>query len=74
MEHEKVLKKGLAPGTFIGSSALTSVFSDKKKPGEKYGIQWAEGYHYMSDIPFDNHVPDAFSPVEEYIGKNVIPI
>lgn len=50
------------------------VFNDNKKLGEKYGLQWAEGYHYMTDIPFDNHVADAMSPVEEYIKKNALPI
>lgn len=50
----------------------TFVFNDNKKLGEKYGLQWAEGYHYMSDIPFDNHVPDALSPVEQYIRKNAV--
>jgi LmbE family N-acetylglucosaminyl deacetylase len=50
------------------------VFPENKKLGEKYGLQWAEGYHYMTDIPFDNHVPDAKSPVEEYIRKNAVPL
>jgi LmbE family N-acetylglucosaminyl deacetylase len=51
----------------------TFLFSDNRKLGEKYGLQWAEGYHYMTDIPFDNNVPNAHSPVEEYIRKNAIP-
>jgi LmbE family N-acetylglucosaminyl deacetylase len=50
------------------------VFSDNKRLGEKYGLQWAEGYHYMTDIPFDNNVPDPNSPVEQYIRKNAVPI
>lgn len=45
------------------------VFDENKKLGEKYGLQWAEGYHYMSD-----RVHDAQSPVEEYIRKNARPI
>ena len=49
------------------------VFNDNRKLGEKYGLKWAEGYHYMTEIPFDNHVPDTLSPVEEYIKKNAIP-
>jgi LmbE family N-acetylglucosaminyl deacetylase len=53
--------------------AKAFVFNDNRKLGEKYGLEWAEGYHYMTDIPFDNHVPDVFSPVEEYIKKNAIP-
>lgn len=51
----------------------TFIFNRNKKLGEKYGLQWAEGYHYMTDIPFDNHVPNTSSPVEEYIKKNAIP-
>jgi hypothetical protein len=49
------------------------IFSDNKKLGEKYDLEWAEGYHYMSEIPFDNHVPDNNSPIEEYIRKNAVP-
>jgi LmbE family N-acetylglucosaminyl deacetylase len=49
------------------------VFSDNKKLGEKYGLQWAEGYHYMNEIPFDNNIFDPSSPVEEYIKNNSIP-
>ena len=45
------------------------VFSEDKKLGEKYGLGWAEGYHYQTDIPFDNHVEDENSPVEVYIRK-----
>jgi hypothetical protein len=26
----------------------------------------------MTEIPFDNHVPDPNSPVEEYVRKNAI--
>lgn len=51
----------------------TFVFNDNKRLGEKYGLQWAEGYHYMTDIPFDNNVPNPNSPVEQYIRKNAIP-
>jgi len=52
--------------------AKTFVFTDNKKLGEKYGLEWAEGYHYQTDIPFDNHVSDANSPIEEYIRKNAV--
>jgi LmbE family N-acetylglucosaminyl deacetylase len=51
----------------------TFVFNDNKRLGEKYGMQWAEGYHYMNEIPFDNNVPDPNSPVEQYIRKYAIP-
>ncbi len=50
------------------------VFNGNKRLGEKYGIKWAEGYHYMAEIPFDNNVPNPDSPVEQYIRKNAIPI
>jgi LmbE family N-acetylglucosaminyl deacetylase len=53
--------------------AKTFVFTDNKKLGEKYGMQWAEGYHYMTEIPFDNNVPDPNSPVEQYIRKYASP-
>jgi restriction endonuclease S subunit len=53
--------------------AKAFLFNENKKLGEKYGLQWAEGYHYMNEIPFDNHVPDPSSPVEEYIRKNAVP-
>ena len=51
----------------------TFVFPENKILGEKYGFQWAEGYHYMNEIPFDNNVYDPNSPVEEYIRKNATP-
>lgn len=53
------------------------VFKDEKKLGAKYGLQWAEGYHYMTDIPFDNYTQKGSKPVdnnvEDYIKKNAIP-
>jgi LmbE family N-acetylglucosaminyl deacetylase len=53
--------------------AKAFVFNDNRKLGEKYGLEWAEGYHYQTEIPFDNHVYDSNSPVEEYIRKNAVP-
>lgn len=52
------------------------VFNQDKKLGEKYGLEWAEGYHYMADIPHDNHAPNAEpdKDVEDYILKNAIPL
>lgn len=50
----------------------TFVFNDEKRLGEQYGMEWAEGYHYMTEIPFDNAVYDPNSPVEEYIRKNAV--
>jgi LmbE family N-acetylglucosaminyl deacetylase len=52
----------------------TFLFRDNKRLGEKYGFEWAEGYHYMTDIPFDNNVPNPNSPIEQYIRKNAVPI
>jgi LmbE family N-acetylglucosaminyl deacetylase len=53
------------------------VFTDEKKLGEKYGLGWAEGYHYMTDIPFDNFTqkgaPPVIKEIEEYIKKNALP-
>jgi len=53
------------------------VFTNEKKLGEKYGLGWAEGYHYMTDIPFDNFTQKGAPPVrndiEEYIKKNALP-
>jgi hypothetical protein len=48
------------------------VFEKNRGLGEKFGLQWAEGYHYMADIPWDNQVDDPSSPLQEYIRKNAI--
>jgi LmbE family N-acetylglucosaminyl deacetylase len=57
--------------------AKAFVFNNNKKLGEKYGMQWAEGYHYMTDVPFDNktisHLPYENPEVDEYIKKNAVP-
>jgi len=55
------------------------LFRGDKRLGEKYGFEWAEGYHYMADIPSDNDVlekraPNPNSPVEQYIRKNAKPL
>lgn len=52
----------------------TFVFDHNKKLGEKYGLEWAEGYHYMTEIPFDNNVYNPNSPVEQYIKNNAVPL
>jgi len=53
------------------------VFTHEKKLGEKYGLGWAEGYHYMNEIPFDNYTQKGTKPVnpavEDYIKKNALP-
>lgn len=46
------------------SEKLRGVPSDKKT-GEKYGLGWAERFHYIGPGP---------SLVDEYIGKNAVPI
>jgi LmbE family N-acetylglucosaminyl deacetylase len=51
----------------------TFVFNRNKILGEKYGLQWAEGYHYMSDIPSADN-PTSQSEIEQYIKKNAISI
>jgi len=77
--REKLAKEGKRLALLDGDDHTANfnytkafLFNDNKKLGEKYGLQWAEGYHYMNEIPFDNHVPDPNSPVEEYIRKNVV--
>jgi LmbE family N-acetylglucosaminyl deacetylase len=50
------------------------VFEKNRILGEKYGLEWAEGYHYMADIPWDNQVNDPSSPLQEYIRKNAVQI
>ena len=50
------------------------VFEKNKTLGEKYGFQWAEGYHYMTDIPWDNQVEDPSSRLQEYIRENAVPL
>jgi LmbE family N-acetylglucosaminyl deacetylase len=44
-------------------------FSKNKELGEKYGMKYAEGYHYMSDIPEPEEIL-----LEEYIKKNALPL
>jgi LmbE family N-acetylglucosaminyl deacetylase len=48
--------------------AKTFVFNDDKKLGAKYGLQWAEGFHYMKD----EQLPNELSSIEQYIQKNAI--
>jgi len=36
-----------------------------KKTGQKYGLEWAEAYHYIGPAP---------SPIDEYIKKNAVSI
>jgi LmbE family N-acetylglucosaminyl deacetylase len=54
------------------------VFTEEKKLGEKYGLGWAEGFHYMTDVPFDNYTqkggPPVIPEVEDYINRNARPI
>jgi len=39
------------------------VLDDDKKRGQKYGLAWAEGFHYIGPVP---------SRLNEYIQKNVV--
>jgi hypothetical protein len=40
------------------------VLDNDKKLGEKYGLGWAEAFHYIGPAP---------SKINDYIQKNVIP-
>jgi LmbE family N-acetylglucosaminyl deacetylase len=44
------------------------LFIRNKTLGEKYGLGWAEGFHYMTDVRY----PEGISPLEEYIKKNSV--
>jgi len=81
MLRERLAKEGKKLSILEGDDykanfnyAKAFVFDHDKKLGEKYGMQWAEGYHYMTDIPHDNHAPNADpnTQVEEYIRKNAV--
>jgi len=82
--REKLKKEGKKLAILEGDDhkanfnyAKAFVFNENKKLGEKYGLQWAEGYHYMTDVPFDNktisHLPYEDPEVDEYIKKNALP-
>jgi LmbE family N-acetylglucosaminyl deacetylase len=49
--------------------AKTFVFGRNKRLGEKYGLGWAEGFHYMSDIPTPEN-PTPQSIIDDYVRKN----
>ena len=51
--------------------AKTFNFDDDKRLGEKYGLQYAEGYHYIGQPV---QIPKVLSPREEYLQKNVVPL
>jgi LmbE family N-acetylglucosaminyl deacetylase len=46
-------------------------FNEEKRLGEKYGIQYAEGYHYIGRPAPGSGI---LSPREEYIQKNAVPL
>jgi LmbE family N-acetylglucosaminyl deacetylase len=48
--------------------AKTFLFNRNKLLGKKYGLGWAEGFHYMTDIRY----AEGKSPIEEYIEKNSV--
>ncbi len=79
MLREKLAKEGkklpiLEGDDYTANFNFTKnfVFEKNRILGEKYGLQWAEGYHYMAEIPWDNQVDDPSSPLQEYIRKNAI--
>jgi LmbE family N-acetylglucosaminyl deacetylase len=79
MLRDKLAKEGkklpiLEGDDYIANFNFTKnfVFEKNKILGAKYGLKWAEGYHYMADIPWDNQVNDPSSPLQEYIRKNAI--
>jgi LmbE family N-acetylglucosaminyl deacetylase len=51
--------------------AKTFNFNDDKRLGEKYGLQYAEGYHYIGRPA---RVPGQLSPFEEYVKTNAVPL
>lgn len=82
--RERLAKEGLKLPMLEGDDhtanfnyGKTFLFRGDKRLGEKYGFEWAEGYHYMADIPPDNDVlenrkPNPNSPIEQYIRKNAV--
>jgi LmbE family N-acetylglucosaminyl deacetylase len=51
--------------------AKTFNFEAEKRLGQKYGLQYAEGYHYIGRLAQDS---GQLSPREEYIRKNTVPL
>ena len=51
--------------------AKTFNFNDEKRLGEKYGLNYAEGYHYIGRPAQSSN---KLSPREEYIQKNAVPL
>ena len=51
--------------------AMAFNFNEEKRLGEKYGLKYAEGYHYIG-TPVQN--VKQLSPMQEYILKNSVPL
>jgi LmbE family N-acetylglucosaminyl deacetylase len=51
--------------------AMAFNFNAEKQLGEKYGLKYAEGYHYIG-TPVQNS--KQLSPIQEYILKNAVPL
>jgi LmbE family N-acetylglucosaminyl deacetylase len=51
--------------------AKTFNFNEDKRLGEKYGLNYAEGYHYIGRPAQSSN---KLSPREEYIQKNAVPL
>lgn len=52
----------------IDSRRLNFTTESNKKIGEKYGLEWAEQFHYMSDYPH----PGEENLLDKYIRENAI--
>jgi len=81
MLRDKLAKEGkklplLAGDDYTANFNYTKefVFRDNKKLGEKYGLQWAEGYKYMSDLGSIDRPNSEEEYLNEYIKKNTIPV
>jgi LmbE family N-acetylglucosaminyl deacetylase len=75
--REKLAKEGKKLAILEGDDhtanfnyAKNFLFERNKKLGEKYGMKYAEGYHYMTDVRY----PDGLSPLDEFIKKNALPV
>lgn len=52
----------------IDSRRLNFTTESNKKIGERYGLQWAEQFHYVSDYPY----PGEENLLEKYVRENAV--
>lgn len=52
----------------IDSRRLNFTTESNKKIGERYGLEWAEQFHYVSDYPY----PGEEDQLEKYIRENAV--